>query len=132
MFKKTLLVCAVALPLGMIGGTQSATADDVDIYLGAPSYGYQVRPRYRHYEGYRRYDAHRHPRYRGSYHDYDDDDDYSRQLSCREARRLVRSHGFHDIETRECAGRNYNIRGFRSGHYAIVHVNSRTGRVWRP
>lgn len=130
MFKKTLLVCAVALPLGTIGGTQSATAGDVDIHLGAPSYGYQVSPRYRHYEGYRRYDAQRYPRYRDSYDDYDDG--YSRQLSCREARRRVRSHGFHDIETRECAGRNYTFSGFRNGHYAIIHVNSRTGRVWRP
>src|SRR5688500_6024831 len=114
MFKKMLLACAVVLPLGMMGGIPSAMADDVDIYLGVPSYGYgyQARPRYRHYDGYRRYGGHRRARYRGSYHDYDDDDyGYSRKLSCREARRRVRSHGFHDIVTRECAGRNYTFSG---------------------
>jgi hypothetical protein len=130
MFKKALLALTVALPLGMIGGTSSAMADNVDIYLGVPSYDYQVRPRYRYYEGYRQYEGHRYRRHRRSYYDYDDD--YSRQLSCREARRRVRSHGFHDIETRECAGRNYTFGGFRNGRYAIIHVNSRTGRVWRP
>jgi hypothetical protein len=132
MFKKLLLACAIALPLGASRGIPSAMADDVDIYLGVPSYGYgyQVRPRYRHYEGYRHYDGHRYPRYRRSYYDYDDDG-YSRKLSCREARRRVRAHGFHGIETRECAGRNYTFSGFRNGRYAIIHVNSYTGRVWR-
>ena len=137
MFKTTLLACAVALPLGAIGGISSATADDVDIYVGVPSYDYQGSPRYRRYEGYGRHDAQRYRRSHGGYGNYDnyDDKDYAdaRQprVSCREARRMVRSHGFRHVETRECAGRNYTFGGFRNGRYMIIHVNSRTGRVWK-
>ena len=137
MFKNTLLACAVALPLGVIGGIPSATADDVDIYIGVPAHDYQVSPRYRHYKGYGRNDAQRYRRFHGGYGDYNnyDDEDYAdarpRRVSCREARRLVRSHGFRHVETRECAGRNYTFSGFRNGHYMIIYVNSHTGRVWK-
>ena len=127
MFKKTLLACSVVLPLGAIGGIPAAMADDLNIYLEAPYNGYEAGPRYRHYRGYRGY-GYRHYRHYRTY-DYDD---YRPRLSCREARRLVRSHGFYNIEARECEGRNYTFSGFRNGHYAIIHVNSVTGRVWRP
>jgi hypothetical protein len=136
MFRKTLLVCTVALPLGLIGMVSSATARDVDIHFRVPFHSHQLGPRDRYYQDYRWHDAHRYPRFRGAYYDYDDDDDeyvaarFGR-LSCGEARRLVREHGFHDVEARNCEGRNYAFSGFRNGQFAIVHVNSRTGVVWR-
>lgn len=127
MFRKTLLACTVALPLGLIGMIPSATAGDVDIHLGVPIYSH----RYRHYHDHGWYDAHRYPRFRGAYGGYYDYDDGDGRLSCGEASQLVREHGFHDVEARECEGRNYAFSGFRNGHFAIVYVNSRTGVVWR-
>ena len=57
MFRKTLLACAVALPLGLTGAAPAALADaDVDVHFGIPFYSYQVRPRYVHYEDYGWYD----------------------------------------------------------------------------
>ena len=127
MFKKTLAGCSVALCLGMIGGMPSAMADDLNIYLDVPYNGYDSGLRYRHYEGYPGYYGYRYRRHRN--YDYDE---VRPRLSCRQARRLVRSHGFYNVAARECEGRNYTFSGFRNGRYAIIYVNSVTGRVWRP
>lgn len=49
MFRKTLLACAVALPMGFMGSAPAALADtDVDIHFGVPFYTHQVGPRYRY------------------------------------------------------------------------------------
>ncbi len=84
--------------------------------------------------GYRAILPEVHGHLRGPYYDYDDgDEDYvdirPGRLSCGEARRLVREHGFYDVEVRDCEGRNYAFSGFRNGHFAIIYVNSRTGVV---
>jgi hypothetical protein len=80
MFRKTLLVCAVGLPLGMMGAAPAALAD-VDVHFGIPFYSYQVGPRYVYYEDYGWYDAYRYPRFRRIHradddYDPDYDDDY--------------------------------------------------------
>ena len=75
MFRKTLLACFIALPLGLIG-TMPASADtDVEVHFGVPFYSYQVSPRYRYYEDYGWYDARAYPRFHRTYHVYEDDDD---------------------------------------------------------
>jgi hypothetical protein len=129
MFKKMLLACNVALPLGLAAAAPSASAGDVDIRVRVPFYVHSA-PHYRHYGDYG-WHGYRYPRYH-AYYDYDDDYVVDRPplLSCGEARRLVRSHGFHEIETRQCEGRNYTFTGVRNGYGAIIHVNSFTGRVW--
>jgi hypothetical protein len=74
MFRKILLACSIAFPLGLIG-TMPASADtDFEVHFGVPFYAYQVSPRYRYYEDYGWYDAYAYPRFRRSYHVYDDDD----------------------------------------------------------
>lgn len=134
MFRKTLLACAVALPLGLIGSTPAALADtDVDIHFGVPFYSYQVGPRYRYYEDYGWYDANRYPRFRGGY--ADDDEGYvavrPNRLSCGEARRIVRANGFRNVSARDCDGRTYSFIGIRNGRSFVIYVNSRNGRMWR-
>jgi hypothetical protein len=84
MFRKTLLACAVALPIGLMGAAPAALADtDVDVHFGIPFYSYQVRPRYVYYEDYGWYDPYRYPRFRRIHradddyvgvYGYDDDD----------------------------------------------------------
>jgi|GEM_PF-4009745 len=74
MFRKTLLACSIALPLGLIG-TMPASADtDVEVHFGVPFYTYQVSPRYRYYEDYGWYDARAYPRVHRTYHVYEEDD----------------------------------------------------------
>lgn len=141
MFRKLMLASAVGLPLGLTGAIPAATADDVVVHFGVPFYTYQVGPRYRYYDDYGWYDADAYPHFRSAYlydDDYDGDEDYDgyvavapERLSCREARRIVRTHGFRDVSVRDCDGRNYVFGGFRNGRFAIIYVNSRTGRVWR-
>jgi hypothetical protein len=134
MLRTSLIACALAVPLGLVAAAPAARAGThIALHFGVPFYAYQVAPHYRYYRGYGWYDAYRYPRFRGTYYDYGDDEAYGGrpwQLSCREARRLVREHGFHGVETRSCEGRNYTFSGFRNGTFAIIHVNSRTGRVW--
>lgn len=136
MFRKTLLACSIALPLGLIGSAPAALADtDVDIHFGVPFYTYQVSPRYRYYDDYGWYDAYRYPRFRGGYVDDDAEDGYVAvrpgRLSCGEARRIVRANGFRGVSVRECDGRTYSFVGFRNGRSYIIYVNSRNGRMWR-
>jgi len=136
MFSKLLSICAVVLPLGLIGSTPVALADtNVDIHFGVPFYSYQVRPYYRYRRDYGWYDAYRYPRFRGgAYYDDDDSDyvaSYPGRLTCGEARRLVREHGFYHVLTRDCYGRIYAFDGLRNDHWATIFVNPYSGRVWR-
>lgn len=141
MFRKTLLACAVGLPLGLMSGAPAALADtDVDIQFGIPFYTYQVSPRYRYYEDHGWYDAYSYPRFRGADYDdddgaYYDDDDYvavrSGRLSCREARSMVRANGYRNVSVRDCDGGTYVFHAKRNGRTFLVYVNSRNGRMWR-
>jgi len=135
MFTKTLIACAVALPLALIGAAPAALAHtDVNIRLGVPFYAHQVAPHYRYYRGYGWYDPYRYPRFHGGGY-YDDGDDYAAaypaRLSCGEAAERVREHGFYRVRPRDCDGHNYAFDGVRRGHWSTIFVNSFTGRVWR-
>ena len=79
MFRKTLLACSIALPIGLIGTMPAAADTDVEVHFGVPFYAYQVSPRYRYYEDYGWYDAHAYPRFRRTYHVYEDDDHVVRE-----------------------------------------------------
>lgn len=125
--RASLLACVIALPLALFAAAPTAYAGThVGVYFGVPFYSYQVAPHYRYYRDYGWYDAYRYPRFRGAY--YGDGGPW--QMSCHEARLRVLDHGFRHVEVRDCSGRNYTFSGFRDGYFAIIHVNSRTGRVW--
>jgi len=142
MFRKPLLACAVALPLGLLGAAPASFADtDVDVRLGVPFYTYQVSPRYRYYEDYGWYDAEPYPNFRGTYA-YDDDDAYDddednsyvvvhpARISCGEAAAIVRANGFHRVRARDCDSSTYVFRARRDGDSYVIYVNSRNGRMW--
>ena len=105
---------------------------NVDIHFGVP---YRVRPYYRYRRDYGWYDAYRYPRFRGGTY-YDDDDSdyvagYRGRLTCGEARRPVREHGFYHVQTRDCYGRIYAFDGLRNDQWVTIFVNPYSGRVWR-
>lgn len=108
MIRSLALAAAVAFGLTAIpAGTTPAKADtDVYLNLGIPD-GYK-----RSGDGWRRGDK---------YH----------QLSCRQARQILRNRGWRDIITRSCSGRTYQFRAFRGGQPREIGVNSRTGNVFR-
>jgi hypothetical protein len=89
----------------------------IKIYLGTPHYDYQVGPGWRYREGYGWYDP---------VVIYD-----RGRISCGEARRIVRSNGFRNVNTIECNGRTYTFEATRRGRDVTVFVNSRNGRIWR-
>ena len=108
---------SAALGFGALAMPANAEVD-VDVYLGTPRYfDYRVGPDYRFRDGY------------GWYLPGDDFRRY--RISCGEARRIVRGHGYRNIATRECRGSTYTFLATRNGRDVRVFVNSRTGRVWR-
>lgn len=58
------------------------------------------------------------PIYEGSY-----------RVSCREARRIVRSEGFRDVRAVDCEGRSYQFEARRKGRAFLVVVSSRSGDI---
>ena len=119
--KKTIIGLLAATAL--FGGL--ATAADAKIIIrfgGVPYYDYQMGPDYRYYQG------------RGWYQ-YQPGNQFMSgnrgRISCNEARRMVRNHGFRNVATRECDGRTYTFTATRNGHRILVFVNSRNGAVWR-
>jgi hypothetical protein len=115
--KKLLMALVVAAPVAFgLGGVNGAEAKtNVKIYLGMPHYGYQVGPDYVYRKGYGWY----RPGKRFN------------QLSCGEARRIVRNRGYYNIVARNCNGGTYVFRAVRNNRVAIVYVNARSGAVWR-
>jgi hypothetical protein len=112
--RNALCAAALAVPMTIVGATQSMADTDVDVRfgIGFPGYGYSQYPH------------------------YDEDYDYDfqrayRRLSCWQAKQLVRDHGFHRVRTVECNGRVYTFEARRRGRIVLVNVNSRTGAVWR-
>jgi len=107
--------------LGYAAMTMPAAADvDVDIHLGAPHFfdhrvgpGFIFRPGFGWFMPSSRYYSH-----------YD-------RLSCSEARRLVREHGYKNVSSRDCQGSTYSFRATRKGETYRVYVNARTGNIWR-
>jgi hypothetical protein len=112
------LATAVAATLAFAMPT-TADAAKVKIYLGMPHYGYQMGPDYRFREGY------------GWYQDSRYYNNNRGRVSCGEARRIVRSNGFRNVNTIECNGRTYTFEATRRGRDIMVFVDSRTGRISR-
>jgi hypothetical protein len=107
--RKTLLGRIAAATL--FGGLATAAEAKVSIYFGLPYYSYQPGPDYLY-----------HPN-RGW---------YRKQMSCTQARRIVRNRGYRNVSVVECRGRNYTFRAVRpNGKRVTVYVNSHTGGVWR-
>jgi hypothetical protein len=105
---------ALAVPMLLIGATQSMAGTDVDVRfgIGMPGYGY----------GYSSYP-------------YYDDDYYGQRpygkLSCWQAKQLVRDRGFYRVRTLDCDGRVYTFQAIRHGRIVLINVNARTGALWR-
>jgi hypothetical protein len=117
MMKSFLLTAAFAGFLAVAPSAQAKTNVDVQLYLGLPHYTYQVAPDYVYRRGHGWYRPGR-PVYRN-------------RLSCGEARRIVRRHGYYDVYARECGGSTYTFVGFRNGRRHVLFVNSRSGAMWR-
>ena len=105
------LLAAVSITAGMA----SLAEAKITIYLGEPYYDQRMGPDYRYYDGrgWYRYNNHR------------------ANISCGQAKQIVRDRGFRRVSTRECEGRTYTFVAMRNGHRILVFVNSRTGAVWR-
>src|SRR5215207_1430136 len=113
---KSLFLAAAAAAVMAFTVPTTAQAG-VKVYLGVPHYDYRVGPSWRYREGYGWYDP---------IIVYD-----RGRISCREAKRIVRSSGFRTVQTIECNGRTYTFEATRRGRDVTVFVNSRTGAVWR-
>ena len=120
--KKTIigLLAAVAITGGMASLADAKT--NFRIYLGEPYYDYQVGPDYRYYQGRGWYQYQ--PDYQMRYR-------HRANISCGEAKSIVRENGFRNVRTRECEGRTYTFSAFRHGRNVLVFVNSRTGALSR-
>ena len=118
--KKTLLGLLAAAAI--LGGTATLAEakTSVHIFLGVPYYDNQLGPDYRYHRG------------RGWYRPgYVDPGFGFGKLSCNEARRAVRNHGFRDVVARNCSGRTYVFSATRNNKRMQVYVNARTGVVSR-
>ena len=96
---------------------EAGTKFQFHLGVGAPYYGYYGGPAYYGGPVYYGRPAYRpRPRYR---------------IGCRQARRLLRNRGFHQIRTRDCNGKRYSFKARRHGNWWIVKVNSNSGRILR-
>ncbi len=107
------LLAAAAIAGGMASVAEAKV--NFRLYLGEPYYDHRMGPDYRYYSG------------RGWYRPKQ----HRTNISCGQAKQIVRNHGFRDVSTRECQGRTYTFVAKRNGHRILVYVNSRTGVVWR-
>jgi hypothetical protein len=89
-------------------------------YGGYPGYG--------RYPGYGYYAPPPPPRFYDGYDGYDDGYDVGR-LSCREARRILRSRGYRDIVARDCRGGTYSFFATRRGQPYRITVSASRGRI---
>ena len=120
MFRSLLVAASVALSVfAMPPEAEAHKRSGVSIHFGVPFYHYRGGPGWRYRPGYGWYD---HRRYGNRFH---------HRLSCREARRLV-DRRYDRVRVRDCRGRIYTFRAeTRRGNRVTVHVNSRTGAMWR-
>ena len=103
---------------GLTAGNMEPTRSErveakITINLGEPYYDQRMGPDYRYYKGrgWYRYNNHR------------------RNISCGQAKRIVRDHGFRNVSTREREGRTCKFVAKRNGHHTLVYVNSRIGSL---
>jgi hypothetical protein len=113
----------------VLGGaaTIAEARTNFNLYLGVPYYDYQVGPEYRFNERYGWYD----PGFEDPYGRPDYRPRYRSNISCGEARGIVRENGFRNVVARECNGRTYTFNATKNNRRVIIYVNSRTGAVWR-
>ena len=118
MWKSLLFAGTLSIVTAFAGAADAKTT--VRVYFGVPFHTYQMGPGYRYYAGYGWYDYRRYPSFanRGN-------------LSCSQARNIVRSAGYHDVRARDCQGRTYVFAGTRAGYRHVIYVNARSGGVWR-
>ena len=107
------LLAAVAITGGMASLAEAKVK--IKVYLGESYYDQRMGPDYRYYDG------------RGWYRP----NKQRANISCNEAKRIVRNSGFRDVSARECEGRTYTFVAKRNGHRILVYVNSRTGSLSR-
>jgi hypothetical protein len=107
------LLAAMAITGGMVSLAEAKVK--IKVYLGESYYDQRIGPDYRYYEG------------RGWYRPHQQ----RANISCSEAKRIVRNSGFRDVSARECEGRTYTFAAKRNGHRILVYVNSRTGSLSR-
>lgn len=113
----------------VLGGaaTVAEAKTNFNLYLGVPYYDYQVGPEYRFNQRYGWYD----PGFDDSYNRRIYRPGYRSNISCGEARGIVRQSGFRNVVARECNGRTYTFNATKNNRRVLVYVNSRTGEVWR-
>jgi hypothetical protein len=122
MFKKT-IIAATALVAAFVAfqPVQEAEAKvNLHIGIGVPGYyggGYYGPGYYEpdYYVPRRRY----RPRPR-----------YVRKLSCRQARRIVARHRYHNIRAVDCGGVRYGFHAKRNGRWYRMRMNARTGHIY--
>ncbi|MEQ1524479.1 MAG: hypothetical protein ABL936_24735 [Aestuariivirga sp.] len=92
------LLAAVSITAGMASLAEAGVK--IKVILGESYYDQRMGPDYRYYDGrgWYRYNNHR------------------ANISCGQAKRIVRNHGFRDVLTRECEGRTYTFVAKRNGH----------------
>ncbi len=124
--KKTILGLLAAATLLGGAATMAEAKTNFSLYFGVPYFDEQVGPDYRYYQD------------RGWYQDrdwYEDQPRYirsaRRNMSCGQARSIVRDQGFRSVVARECNGRTYTFNARRNNQRVIVYINARTGRTWR-
>ena len=71
-----------------------------------------------HYDNYPRPD-----------YDWDDDYDEDERISCREGKRVVRSHGYRQVEAVKCQGNTYRYQAIRRGKLWSVRVSAWSGDI---
>jgi hypothetical protein len=125
--KKTYL-SVIAATLLLCAGPGLAEADaNFTLYSGLPYLNEQVVSDYKHYQSIDWYPD-------GD--QYDDRPDYGdrpnrgQQMSCNQARRLVRDSGYRNVDTKDCSGKIYMFSGRRDGRQVFIYVKARTGETW--
>jgi hypothetical protein len=124
--KKTILgILAATMLLGGAASIAEAKTN-FSIYFGVPYFDDQIGPDYRFYQN------------RGWYQDRDWYDDQPRtnrntrrNMSCNQARSIVRNQGYRSVVAKKCGGASYTFSARRNNKRVIIYVNARTGRVSR-
>ena len=112
---KSTIVAAAAAAAFVMAPTEGKADVNLHFGLNAPGFGIYTDRGHR----YRNRGYDRRHRYNNS------------RMSCREARRLVRSHGFRRIRPLDCNGRVYTFRARRHGDVYRIRVNARRHSISR-
>ena len=125
--KKIILGLLATITFIGSAATMAEAKAHFNLYLGVPYYDYQVSPDYLFNDDYGWYQ----PDQRSRYNRHNYRQNHRANVSCNEARGLVRENGFRNVVAHDCNGRTYTFSATRHNHRVIVYVNSRTGAVSR-